>query len=110
MEKSRKLPTKAAKLIDLIQYQEASFVNRTLIDRKAGTVTLLAFDAKQGLGEHAAPYDALVQIIDGEAEVNISGTAHQLKAGETMIVLSKTLHSLKANEKFKMLPTIIRSA
>jgi quercetin dioxygenase-like cupin family protein len=109
MEKNKKPPAKAAKLTDLIQYQEASVVSRTLIDKKAGTVTLFAFGAKQGLSEHTAPYDALVQIIEGEAEVNIEGTAHRVKTGETIIIPSDTPHSLEANEKFKMLLTMIRS-
>lgn len=109
MEKEKKLPTKSARLIDLIEYQEASVVSRTLIDKKAGTVTLFAFDEQQGLSEHTAPYDAMVQIIDGEAEVTISGKAHYLKQGEMIIMPAKKPHALKAIKKFKMLLTMIRT-
>jgi quercetin dioxygenase-like cupin family protein len=109
MEKSKKPEPKAAKLADLIEYQEASVVSRTLIDKKAGTVTLFAFDERQGLSEHTAPYDALVEIIDGEAGITISGKKHHLKAGEMVIMPANQPHSLKATVKFKMLLTMIRS-
>jgi quercetin dioxygenase-like cupin family protein len=104
-----KLSTQSAKLSDLIEFQEASVVSRTLIDKKAGTVTLFAFDKQERLSEHTAPYDALVEIIDGQAKINISGKAHHLKAGEMIIIPANHPHSLKATEKFKMLLTMIRS-
>ena len=104
-----KLSTQSAKLSDLIEFQEASVVSRTLIDKKAGTVTLFAFDKQERLSEHTASYDALVEIIDGEAEITISGKAHHLKAGEMIIIPANHPHSLKATEKFKMLLTMIRS-
>jgi quercetin dioxygenase-like cupin family protein len=109
MEKSKKPPTQAARLADLIDYQEASVVSRTLIDKKAGTVTLFAFDEEQGLSEHTAPYDALVQIIDGEAEITIQGKTHHLKEGEMIIMPSKKQHALKATKRFKMLLTMIKA-
>jgi len=115
MEKSMKgthatkLSTQSAKLSDLIEFQEASVVSRTLIDKKAGTVTLFAFDKQERLSEHTAPYDALVEIIDGKAEITISGKANHLKAGEMIIIPANHPHSLKATEKFKMLLTMIRS-
>jgi quercetin dioxygenase-like cupin family protein len=115
MEKSRKqvdeekLPTKAARLNDLIEYQQASVVSRTLIDKKAGTVTLFAFDEGQGLSEHTAPYDALVQITDGEAGVTISGKTHRLRAGEMIIMPANRPHALRAVERFKMLLTMIKA-
>jgi quercetin dioxygenase-like cupin family protein len=109
MEKSKKPPTQAAKLADLIDYQEASVVSRTLIDKKAGTVTLFAFDEQQGLSEHTAPYDALVQIIDGEAEITIQGKTHHLKEGEMIIMPSNKPHALKAVKRFKMLLTMIKA-
>jgi quercetin dioxygenase-like cupin family protein len=84
-------------------------VSRTLIDKKAGTVTLFAFDKEQGLSEHTAPYDALVQIIDGEAEVTISSKTHRLKEGEVIIMPANEPHALKAVGKFKMLLIMIRS-
>jgi quercetin dioxygenase-like cupin family protein len=109
MEKSRKRPPDVSRLSDSIEYQKASVVSRTLIDKKAGSVTLFAFDEQQGLSEHAAPYDALVQVIDGEAEITISGKTRQLKAGEMIILPANAPHSLKAKSRFKMLLTMIRS-
>jgi quercetin dioxygenase-like cupin family protein len=106
---SKKLPTQAAKLNDLITYQEASVVSRTLIDKKAGTVTLFAFDEKQGLSEHTAPYDALVQITDGEADITISGKTHRVKEGEMIIIPANHPHALKAVKRFKMLLTMTRA-
>jgi quercetin dioxygenase-like cupin family protein len=108
-EGERKLPTQAARLADLIEYQDGSVVSRTLIDRKSGTVTLFAFDEKQGLSEHTAPYDALVQVVDGEAQVVIAGKTYQLKEGEMIIMPANQPHSLKAVKRFKMLLTMIRS-
>lgn len=108
-ETGKKLSTQASKLLDLIDYQEGSVVSRTLIDKKAGTVTLFAFDEQQGLSEHIAPYDAMVQIIDGEVEVTISGKSHMLKTGEMIMIPSKNPHSLKAMKRFKMLLTMIRA-
>ena len=109
MEKSNKLPTQAAKLTDLIDYQEESVVSRTLIDKKAGTVTLFAFDEQQGLSEHTAPYDTLVQIIDGEAEITIQDKMHYLKEGEMIIMPANKPHALKATKRFKMLLTMIKA-
>ena len=104
-----KLPTQATKLNDLIEYQKASVVSRTLIDKKAGTVTLFAFDENQGLSEHTAPYDALVQITDGEADITISSKTHRLKEGEMTIMPANRPHSLKAVGRFKMLLTMIKA-
>jgi len=109
MERNKKSATKVARLVDLIEYQEASVVSRTLIDKKAGTVTLFAFDEQQGLSEHTAPYDAMVQIIDGEAEVTISGTTHYLKEGVMIIMPANKPHAFRAIKKFKMLLTMIKS-
>lgn len=108
-KEERKLPAQAASLAGLIEYQEAAVVSKTLIDKKAGTVTLFAFDEKQGLSEHTAPYDALVEIIDGEAEITISGVNHHVKQGEIIIMPANHPHSVKAVKRFKMLLTMIRS-
>jgi quercetin dioxygenase-like cupin family protein len=83
-------------------------VSRTLIDKKAGTVTLFAFDEGQGLSEHTAPYDALVFILDGEVNVVISGKSIRLKKGEMTIMPANEPHALKAVTRFKMLLTMIR--
>ncbi len=108
--KSReKLEAKAAKLVDLIQYQEGSVVSRTLIDKNAGTVTLFAFDEEQRLSEHTAPFEALVYVLDGEAEVVISGKAITLRESEMTIMPANKPHALKAVKKFKMLLIMVRS-
>ncbi len=97
-----------SKPAELLDYQEASVVSRTLIDRESGTVTLFAFDRGQGLSEHTAPFDAMVQIIDGRAEITISGTAYNLEKGDMMIMPANEPHALKAVEKYKMILTMIR--
>ena len=96
-------------LIDLVQYQAGSVVSRTLVNEKAGTVTLFAFDEGEGLSEHTAPFDALVQLLEGEAEVVISGKPLRLKQGEMVIMPANEPHALKALTRFKMLLTMIRS-
>jgi quercetin dioxygenase-like cupin family protein len=96
-------------LADLVNYQEDSIVSRTLIDKKAGTVTVFAFDEEQGLSEHTAPYDAIVYIIDGEAEIIISGKIITAKEGEMVIMPAHQPHALKAVKKFEMLLIMIRS-
>lgn len=106
---TRKLVAQHASLIDLIGYQEGSVVSRTIIDKKAGTVTLFAFGEGQGLSEHTAPYDALVYILDGEANVTISGKPIRLKKGEITIMPANEPHALKAVTRFKMLLIMIRS-
>jgi quercetin dioxygenase-like cupin family protein len=108
-ENRGKLVSQAASLTDLIDYQEGSVVSRTLIDKKAGTVTLFAFDEGQGLSEHTAPYDALVYLLDGEANVVISGKPIRLKKGEITIMPANEPHALTAVTRFKMLLTMIRS-
>jgi len=104
-----KLVAQSANLIDLINYQEEAVVSRTLIDKKAGTVTLFAFDEGQGLSEHTTPFDALVHILDGQAEIIISGKSFHLKEGEAIIMPANKPHSLKAVKRFKMILTMIRS-
>lgn len=97
-----------SKLKDLIQYQEGVVASRTVIDKKAGTVTIFAFDKGQGLSEHIAPYDALVYALDGETEIIISGKKHELKEGEMVVMPAGAPHSLKTNTKFKMMLIMIR--
>lgn len=98
-----------ANLANLVAYQEGSVVSRTLIDRKTGTVTLFSFAAGQGLSEHTAPFDAMVYVLDGEAEVTISGKPYRLKSGEMIIMPAHKPHALKAILAFKMLLVMIRS-
>jgi quercetin dioxygenase-like cupin family protein len=98
-----------AKLADLIKYQTDAVVSRTIVDKEAGTVTLFAFDKGQRLSEHTAPFDALVYLLDGEAEANISGKSHHLKEGEMIIMPANKPHAINAISKFKMILTMIRS-
>jgi quercetin dioxygenase-like cupin family protein len=100
---------RVSKLVELAEYQEGAVVSRTIIDRKAGTVTLFAFAVGQGLSEHTAPYDALVQIIDGEVEIVISGRSLRVKEGELVVMPANEPHALRAVKPFKMLLTMIRS-
>jgi quercetin dioxygenase-like cupin family protein len=97
------------KLAELVEYQEGSVVSRTIIDQKTGTLTLFAFSQGQGLSEHTAPFDALVHLLDGEAEITISGNSYLLKTGETIIMPANKPHALKAIKDFKMLLVMIRS-
>ncbi len=94
---------------EMVEYQEGAVVSREIIKGEKGTVTIFSFDRGQGLSEHTAPFDALVQVIDGEAEVRISGKPHRLKAGEAIIMPANQPHSLHAVEKFKMVLTLIRA-
>jgi len=106
---TEKLAAKVVSLVALVDYQGGSIVSRTIIDKKAGTVTLFAFDEGQGLNEHTAPFDALVYILDGEAEITISGRVVHLKEGEMVIIPAHQPHALKAITRFKMVLTMIRS-
>ena len=108
-EQKRVARAQVAKLVDLAEYQEGSVVSRTIIDRKTGTVTFFAFDGGQGLSEHTAPYDVLVYLLDGEANIVISGRVLHVKAGEMVVIPSKKPHALRAVKRFKMILTMIRS-
>ncbi|MEM2942916.1 MAG: cupin domain-containing protein, partial [Candidatus Bathyarchaeia archaeon] len=90
------LVERKAKATDLVEYQKESVVSRTVIEKASGTVTVFAFDEGQGLSEHTAPYDALVQILEGEVEVAISGKTHLLRAGEMIIMPANKPHALRA--------------
>ena len=105
---TERLAAQVMSLIELADYQKDSIVSRAIIDKKSGTVTLFAFDEGQGLSEHTAPFDALVYLLDGEAEISISGKAFHLKEGEMIIMPANHPHSLKATRKFKMMLTMIR--
>jgi len=96
-------------LIDMIEYQKDAIVSKTIIEKKTGTVTLFSFDQNQGLSEHTAPFDALVQVLEGAAEIRISGKPFTLKKGEMIIMPANEPHALKAVGQFKMLLTMIRS-
>jgi quercetin dioxygenase-like cupin family protein len=104
-----KLVGRATRLADLADYQEGSVVSRTIVDEKAGTVTFFAFAEGQGLSEHTAPFDALVYLVEGEAEIGISGKPIHLKGGEMVIMPANEPHALRAISNFKMILTMIRS-
>lgn len=96
-------------IVEMVNYQEGSVVSRQITKAEAGNVTLFAFDTDQGLSEHTAPFDALVHILEGEAEVTISGTSYRLTAGAAIVMPANEPHALKAIQKFKMLLTMIRT-
>jgi quercetin dioxygenase-like cupin family protein len=100
---------KALTLNELVGYSDGSVISKTLIDKKIGTITLFSFDRGQGLSEHTAPYDAFVQVVDGEAEVVINGEPHRVVAGQIIIMPANIPHSLSAVEPFKMLLVMIRA-
>ena len=95
-------------LSDLVKYQENAVVSSEILKKDAGTVTVFAFDKGQGLSEHTAPFDALVNIIDGQAEVSISEKLFTVKEGEMIVMPANKPHSLKAVEKFKMFLVMIK--
>lgn len=103
------IETKKEVLAAMVDYKESSVVSRTLIDKKTGTVTLFAFDKGEGLSEHTAPFDALVNVLDGEAEILINGVPFVLGTGEMIIMPANEPHALKAIERFKMMLVMIRS-
>lgn len=92
-----------------IDYQEGAVVSKEILKKPTGTITLFAFDKGQGLSEHTAPFDASVVIVDGQAEIMISGERHQVKAGEMIVMPANHPHALQAKEQFKMLLIMIRS-
>jgi len=109
VKQNRTLVGKVVRLSALIDYQEGAIVSRTIIDKEKGTVTLFAFGEGQGLSEHTVPFDALAHILDGEAEIIISGKILNLKDGEMVIMPANKPHALKAKRKFKMILIMIRS-
>ncbi|MFZ4437635.1 MAG: cupin domain-containing protein [Syntrophales bacterium] len=98
-----------SKLNEMVAYQDGSIVSKEIIKKTTGTVTIFAFDKDQGLSEHTAPFDALVQILDGEVEIIISGESHHLKEGEMIIMPAGKPHALKALMKFKMMLVMVKS-
>ena len=108
-EAASSLAAASATLFELVEYQEGSVVSRTLIDKKAGTVTLFSFDAGQGLSEHTTPFDALLYVFDGKAEVIVSGKPIELKSGMVTILPVGKTHSVRAISRFKMMLVMIRS-
>jgi quercetin dioxygenase-like cupin family protein len=106
---SEELKKKGLKVEDLIEYQDGAVVSREIIRKETGTVTIFAFDKGEGLSEHTAPFDAMVQVIDGKAEISISGKKNILNRGDMIIMPANEPHALHAVERYKMLLTMIRS-
>ncbi len=102
-------PAQAAKVSTLVEYQPGSIVSREILKKSTGKVTLFAFDAEEGLSEHTSPFDALVQILEGEAEITIAGKPNRVGEGELILMPANQPHALKALRRFKMLLTMIRS-
>jgi quercetin dioxygenase-like cupin family protein len=98
-----------SRVVDLVSYQEGAVVSRIIVKRDTGNVTLFAFDAGQELSEHTAPFDALVQVLEGEAAITIAGRPHRVRTGEMILMPAQQPHALKAVSRFKMLLTMIRS-
>lgn len=96
-------------IAEMVNYQEGSVVSRQITKTEAGNVTLFAFDIDQGLSEHTAPFDALVHILEGEADVKISGELFHMKTGDAIIMPAHEPHALKAIQRFKMLLTMIHT-
>ena len=112
MSEQERDETRAAEvrqLCELLQYQDGSIVSRVLLKNKGGTVTLFAFDRDEGLSEHTAPFDALVVLIDGEADIKIAEQAYRVQQGETISLPANVPHAVKAATRFKMLLIMIRA-
>jgi quercetin dioxygenase-like cupin family protein len=107
--KSEDLTGQVVGMVNLVEYQPGAIVSRTIIDKPAGTLTLFAFDEGQGLSEHTAPFDAMVYILDGAAEVTIADKPRMVKQGEMVIMPANQPHALKAPQRFKMMLVMIKS-
>ena len=102
-------PAQAVNPGALVEYQTGSVVSREILKKPAGRVTLFAFDADEGLSEHTSPFDALAQVLEGEAEITIAGKPNQVRQGELILMPANQPHALKALRRFKMLLIMIRS-
>jgi quercetin dioxygenase-like cupin family protein len=100
---------KAQNVAGLVGYADDSIVSKTIVDKPAGTITLFAFDEGQGLSEHTTPYDAVVQVLDGQARLTIGEDEKRVSAGEIIIMPGNVPHAVYAEERFKMLLTMIRA-
>lgn len=98
-----------ARASELVAYQDGAVVSREIVRKPTGNVTVFAFDEGQGLSEHTAPFDALVQVVEGSAEITIAGQAHRVQGGEMILMPAGQPHALKALQRFKMILTMIRS-
>ncbi len=106
--RSRMPASEVFDIAGMVNYAEGSIVSRTLVESKAGTVTLFAFDEGQSLSEHTAPFDALVLVLDGEGEFTVGGKTHRVAAGQALLMPADIPHAVKAGRPFKMLLTMLR--
>ncbi len=106
--KTKIVKAKALELARQVAYAKDAIVSRAIIAKRAGSMTLFAFDSGQGLSEHSAPYDAVAQILEGAAEISIGGKLVKATAGQTVIMPARIPHAVKAPARFKMLLTMIR--
>ncbi len=105
-----KMPAgKALDLAGLVSYAAESIVSRTLVENRAGTVTVFAFAAGQGLSEHTAPFDALVEVLDGEGRFTVGGRPNRVTAGQALLMPANVPHAVEARKRFKMLLTMLRA-
>jgi quercetin dioxygenase-like cupin family protein len=102
-------PAQVVNMAALVDYQSGSIVSREILKGAKGRVTLFAFDRGEGLSEHTSPFDALVQVLEGEAEITISGKPHRVTGGELILMPAQQPHALKAVRRFKMILTMIRA-
>ena len=103
------LPADPVNVADLVGYQPDAVVSRTLLKKATGTVTVFAFAQGQSLSEHTVPHDALVQVLDGQAEITVSGKLSRVSAGELLLMLGGEPHAVHAAQSFKMLLTMIKA-
>ncbi len=101
-------PAQVTNTAGLVEYQSGSVVSREILKKPNGRVTLFAFDAEEGLSEHVSPFDALVQVLEGEAEITIAGKPHRVTGGELILMPAGQPHALKALKRFKMMLTLLR--
>lgn len=101
--------TEVRALSSMAEYQDGAIVSKILLKKEKGSATLFAFDAGQELSEHTVPHDALVQVIDGEAEIAVDDVPHRLRAGDTLLMPGGHPHRVRAAERFKMVLTMIRA-
>jgi quercetin dioxygenase-like cupin family protein len=107
-KKREELVGKVLTVNDLLQYQDGTVASRMIVFKKAGTITLFAFDAGEGLSEHSAPYDAILTVTDGEADVQIAGAPFTVKTGQMIILPANIPHAVQARQRFRMTLTMIR--
>jgi len=100
---------KSQNMAELIEYSGDSIVSKTILDKPVGTITLFAFDCGQRLSEHTAPYDAVVEVVEGQGRLTIGGKEMDVGAGEIVIMPANVPHAVNAKERFKMLLTMIRA-